>query len=63
MADYLDILRGFLSVDGVVGGHSRWWKGLEGFDFQDQNDSSKESNNAAPNSDECVYIHFKPKCI
>ena len=50
MSEYIDILRGFLSVDGVVGGHSRWWKGLEGFDFQNHQDKEDTNN------DECVRI-------
>ena len=32
-AEFVDILRGFLSHDGVVGGKDRWWTNSKEFDF------------------------------
>ena len=31
--NFVRILRGFLSHDGVVGGKERWWAGKKQFDF------------------------------
>jgi hypothetical protein len=32
-SEFVDILRGFLSHDGVVGGKDRWWTNKKEFDF------------------------------
>ena len=32
-AEFVSILRGFLSHDGAVGGKDRWWTNSKEFDF------------------------------
>ena len=48
--DRIDLLKRYLSVDGVMNSEKRWWSGSNGFDFKAESESGEHLPSAEVHS-------------